>query len=105
MNTVEQNDSALDRRKMSRLEFAALAEVVDIETRATFSMRMTDIGTGGCFLDTMFPLSVGSRVRVTLGRGRTQFQADGNVVSSQAPLGMGVAFDELTPDQRVALMR
>ena len=94
-----------ERRKMSRLTFTASAEVIDHASRTQFSLRMVDIGTGGCFLDTLLPLPIGSRVRVTLRHGDTDFQAEGQVVYTQPRLGMGIAFDELNSEQRLSLLR
>ena len=94
-----------ERRNMYRLTLTASAEVMDLTSGMQFSVRMTDVGTGGCFLDAVFPLSVGSRVRVTLHHGPMDFQAEGLVVYSQPRLGMGIAFDELSSEQRLSLMR
>jgi hypothetical protein len=94
-----------ERRKMFRLTFAASAEVIDHASRMQFSLRMVDIGTGGCFLDTLLPLPIGSRVRVTLRHGDMDFQAEGQVVYTQPRLEMGIAFDELKSGQRLTLLR
>lgn len=77
---------------MRRLMFTASVDVMDLATQETFNLRMTDIGTGGCFLDTIFPFSVGARVRVTLNRQLIHFQAEGKVVYVQPRVGMGIAF-------------
>ena len=94
----------VERRKMHRLVLTASAKVVDVATGQISDVRLTDVGMGGCFLDTIFPFSVGTRVYVTLSRQVIQFQADGKVVYSQPQVGMGIAFDELNADQRLALM-
>ena len=101
---VEQKEWTNERRKMRRLMFIASVDVMDLATRETFNLRMTDIGMGGCFVDMIFPFSIGARVCVTLDRQMIQFQADGRVVYSQPQVGMGIAFDELDADQRLALM-
>jgi hypothetical protein len=93
-----------ERRKMSRLTFTVSAEVIDHATRTRFSHRMVDIGTGGCFLDTLLPLPIGSRVRVTLRLGDMDFKAEGQVVYIQPRLGMGIAFDELKSELRLTLL-
>jgi hypothetical protein len=92
-----------ERRGSSRHPFIAAAEVVELGSNAVFSTRTTDLGPGGCFVDTLVPFSPGTRVRVGIHEGQTQFNATGLVVYSQAGLGMGIAFDELKPEQRGAL--
>jgi hypothetical protein len=92
-----------ERRIVERHMFTAAAEVVELQSGARFSTRTMDLGPGGCFVDTKVPLPVGSKVRVALQKGKTSFKTGGNVVYSQAGLGMGIAFDEQEPQQRVAL--
>ncbi|MGD1212537.1 MAG: PilZ domain-containing protein [Candidatus Acidiferrales bacterium] len=93
----------VERRRADRHTFTAAAEVVELDSGARFSTRTTDLGPGGCFVDTMVPFPVGSKVRVSVRKGKTQFEADGAVVYSQVGLGMGIAFDALDPSQREAL--
>jgi hypothetical protein len=94
-----------EKRNMRRIPFTESAEVIDLASQGQFSLRTTDVGTGGCFLDAVFPLPVGSRVRVILHQALKDFQAEGQVVYSQPGLGMGIAFDELNSEQRLSLMR
>jgi|SRR5215831_1447120 len=92
-----------DRRGTDRHLFTATAEIIELSSGARFSTRTTDLGPGGCFVDTLTPFPVGSQVRVTVFRGKSQFETRGSVVYSQTGLGMGIAFDELAPSQRQAL--
>jgi PilZ domain len=92
-----------DRRGAERHMFTAGAEVVEVKTGARFSTRTTDLGPGGCFVDTTFPLPIGSIVRVTINKGKTAFETAGTVVYSQHGLGMGIAFSDLTDRKRLDL--
>ncbi len=92
-----------ERRGAPRHLFTASAEVVDRSTGARFSTRTTDLGPGGCFVDTMVPFPVGSRVLVSLKKGKNAFEANGTVVYAQTGLGMGIAFNEISPEQSAAL--
>ena len=92
-----------ERRSADRHMFTASAEVVDLSSGARFSTRTTDLGPGGCFMDTLVPLPVGARVHVGVRKGKTQLDTNGVVVYSQAGLGMGIAFDSLDQSQRDAL--
>ena len=92
-----------DRRSGDRHIFTAAAEIVELSSGARFSTRTTDLGPGGCFVDTLIPLPVGARVHVGVRKGKTQLDTHGLVVYSQAGLGMGIAFDTLNESQRDAL--
>ncbi|MGH9715784.1 MAG: PilZ domain-containing protein [Candidatus Acidiferrales bacterium] len=92
-----------ERRSADRHIFTASAEVVDLSSGARFSTRTTDLGPGGCFVDTLVPLPVGVRVHVGVRKGKTQLDTNGVVVYSQAGLGMGIAFNSLDQSQRDAL--
>ena len=92
-----------DRRNADRHIFTASAEVVELSSGARFSTRTTDLGPGGCFVDTMLPFPVGAKVRVSVRKGQTTFETAGVVVYSQTGLGMGIAFSGMEPQQRDAL--
>ena len=92
-----------ERRSADRHSFTASAEVVELASGARFSTRTTDLGPGGCFVDTMVPFPVGAQVKVAVRKDQTQFDTCGTVVYSQHGLGMGIAFDELDASQRAAL--
>ena len=95
--------SQAERRVGNRHPFIAAAEIVELGSGSVFSTRTTDLGPGGCFVDTLVPFDAGSKVRVSIREGSTRFEATGIVVYSQAGLGMGIAFDEVKPEQRKAL--
>jgi PilZ domain len=92
-----------ERRGNDRHAITASAEVVELGSGAKFSTRTTDLGPGGCFVDTMVPFSVGANVRVKVHKGKTQFETSGVVVYSQTGLGMGIAFSTMEESQRSAL--
>jgi hypothetical protein len=95
--------SQAERRGSNRHPFIAAADVVELGTGVLFSTRTTDLGPGGCFVDTLVPFEAGSNVRVTIREGNHRFEATGIVVYSQSGLGMGIAFDDMKPEQRKTL--
>lgn len=92
-----------ERRCTDRQVFTASADVIELVSGARFCTRTTDLGPGGCFVDTTVPFPVGSKLRITLHKGKTNFETAGTVVYSQTGLGMGIAFDDLDQSQRAAL--
>lgn len=93
----------VDRRSGSRHSFTASAEVVELTSGARFSTRTTDLGPGGCFIDTTNPFPVGAKVRVAIRKGKNQFNTSGTVVYSQHGLGMGISFTGLDEAQQSAI--
>jgi hypothetical protein len=92
-----------ERRGTERHTFTAGADVRELTSGARFSTRTTDLGPGGCFVDTTNPFPVGSKLQLNLHKGKSSFETAGTVVYSQIGLGMGVAFDGLDDAQRSAL--
>lgn len=92
-----------ERRIAERHMFTASAEVIELVSGARFCTRTTDLGPGGCFVDTTVPFPVGSKLRIALQKGKNTFQTAGTVVYSQVGLGMGIAFEDHDAEQRVAL--
>jgi hypothetical protein len=101
-NTPKAPKTQAERRDGNRHPFIAAADVVELASGARFSTRTTDLGPGGCFVDTLVPFEAGSRVGISIREGQTRFEATGLVVYSQAGLGMGIAFDFLKPEQHKA---
>jgi hypothetical protein len=93
-----------ERRGSDRHVFTASADVIELASGARFSTRTTDLGPGGCFIDTTNPFPVGSKVRVVLHKGKNEFETPGVVVYSQNGLGMGIAFDEGVDVQQKAAL-
>jgi PilZ domain len=94
-----------ERRTADRQMFTASADVIELVSGARFSTRTTDLGPGGCFVDTTVPFPVGSKLRITLHKGKTTFETAGTVVYSQTGLGMGIAFDDFGQSNSLALER
>lgn len=94
---------AVERRNALRYQITVAAEVIELISGTRFSTRTTDVGPGGCFVDTLMPLPIGSSVRVKLHKDDMAIEALGTVTYSQTGLGMGVAFDNMPPEKVRAL--
>jgi hypothetical protein len=92
-----------DRRLHKRHPFSATAEVVDTGSGARLSTRAADLNKGGCYLDMMNPLPVGSNVRLRITIDGAELRCTAVVRDSQQGMGMGVAFTDLD-DSRKALI-
>ncbi len=99
---VQTNAAEAERRNAIRYQLTVSAEVVELKSGTRFSTRTTDLGPGGCFVDTLMPLPVGSDVTIRLHKDNMSFEAPGTVTFSQAGLGMGLAFNEMPPERQSA---
>ncbi|HEV2315696.1 MAG TPA: PilZ domain-containing protein [Candidatus Acidoferrales bacterium] len=96
-NSVESSEQ--ERRRSIRYPFTATAYVTDIESRAQTTSRSTDLGRGGCFVDTINPFPVGTTVMLRLTMEQKSFEAPAKVVYSMIGMGMGLAFTSIEPEQ------
>lgn len=80
-----------------------MAEALDSHSRARMSARTSDLGKGGCYIDTFspFPLTTGVRIRIT--KEKSSFIADAKVVYSKIGMGMGLQFTSIEPQQMSVL--
>lgn len=91
-----------ERRDSARHAFICPAELIEINGGVCITARTADLSSNGCYVDTLNPLPVGTRVRIWLTKDRRiEFQA--RVASSQPGFGMGLLFEQLTPEQKATL--
>jgi hypothetical protein len=92
-----------ERRDSARHAFICPAELVEVSGGVCITARTADLSSNGCYIDTLNPLPVGTRVRIWLTKDdrRVEFQA--RVASSHSGFGMGLIFEELKPEQKATL--
>jgi hypothetical protein len=86
-------------RTTPRFAFIAEAEVKGVKDRA----RVSELSARGCYIDSISPLPKGSHVAVRIRYGCSNCEFSGTVIYTHAGFGMGVAFGELTSEQRTTL--
>ncbi len=89
-----------ERRKDVRFSVSASAEMLELHTRTRLIGRASDLGTGGCYIDTVNPFPVGSSLMLNLTSEHHNVHVKANVVYSRTGMGMGLAFTEITPKQK-----
>lgn len=92
-----------ERRANTRFALSAQAEVVELRSQARITSRSSDLGLGGCYVDTLTPFPVGSPVKVRLAQASRTFEAQATVIYAHVGMGMGLAFSEVQPDQLATL--
>jgi hypothetical protein len=92
-----------ERRKNARFAVSASADMLELRTRTRLSGRASDLGAGGCYIDTVTPFPVGTSVVLNLTSENRNVHAMANVVYAHTGMGMGLAFAEMTPTQKANL--
>jgi hypothetical protein len=91
------------QRSVRRCPLVASAEVTELASGTLISARTSEIGLGGCYVDTLNPFPEGSLVRLRILRDQGIFETNARVAYCDPAFGMGLAFKDMTPDQRSLL--
>jgi hypothetical protein len=92
-----------ERRRHARYPFTATVEAVELKSQTRIQGRTSDLGRGGCYVDTTSSFAIGSVVKMRLTEGTRSFETRAEVVYSLGGMGMGVKFTEVDLEQRCAL--
>ena len=98
-------DPQEERRSGARFPCTVAAEVFEPNSHARIMGRTTDLGIGGCYVDSINPFPVGTRLRLRLSDNVRRFEVHGQVIFAQMGMGMGIAFTEVTADHLEVLRR
>lgn len=89
-----------DRRKSVRFAVSATADMLELRTHTRLSGRASDLGAGGCYVDTVTPFPVGTSLMLNLTSENHSVHAKANVVYARMGMGMGLVFAEMTTKQK-----
>ena len=95
--------AAAERRDSIRHAFICPAELIEVGCGVRITARTADLSSRGCYIDTLNPLPVGTRVRIWLTKNDRSVEFQAQVVSSHAGSGMGLLFEQLTPELKDTL--
>jgi hypothetical protein len=88
-----------ERRRSPRYPFTSSIEATDANSGERITGRASDIGFGGCYVETICPFAVGTDAKIKIIKGNESFEAQAKIVTSQNGMGMGVAFISALPNQ------
>jgi hypothetical protein len=77
--------------------------VTELRSGALLSARTSELGLGGCYVDALNPFPEGTLVGLQILRDQGVFETKAKVVYCDPRFGMGLAFTEMTTDQRSIL--
>jgi len=93
--------SASDRRVKSRLACRLGADVYSIGSNVPHRCSLSDIGTGGCYVETTEPFPAGTEVEIVVRTHELKLRVQGTVQTMHTGFGMGVQFSLNTSEERV----
>ena len=88
---------------MTRYDFGAIAEVIDLDSRDDMIVVTRDLSLSGCFVKTRTPFPAGTEVRVRIAYGGADFAAIGSVTQNITREGMGIEFVEIEPEHQAII--
>jgi hypothetical protein len=92
-------ETGVERREHDRYPLTASTEIIDIQSGARLLGRTSDLSASGCYIETQSPFPKNTTVRLRLEHNRQKIETTAVVVYSLAPMGMGLTFKEMRPDQ------
>ena len=102
---IQRNKSlqAAKQRSVRRCPLVASAEVTELRSGTLLSARTSELGLGGCYVDALNPFPEGTLVGLRILRDQGVLETKAKVVYCDPRFGMGLAFTDMTPDQRSLL--
>jgi hypothetical protein len=91
------------RRRATRYQFIAEAEVLELESGVKFKAKTGDLSSGGCFLDIRSPCTEGKAILVRIIKANATFTAQGRIVFVFPKTGVGVEFTSVEIGQEATL--
>lgn len=91
------------QRAVRRCAFVASAEITELSTGTRLSARVSELGIGGCYIETLNPFPRETVVQLRILRDQGVFETKAKVVYFHANFGMGLAFTDMIPSQRSLL--
>ena len=92
-----------ERRRGPRYPFIANIEITEVVTNTVVRARTSELSRYGCYVDTLNPLPLDTKVRTTITNEGKEFRAEGRVIYDQPNMGMGVTFLAIAPQHQEVL--
>ena len=93
----------MEKRPATRYDFRCEAEFCKRGSNAGLRGFLSDISLSGCYMETITPEPVGTPIDVLFQASGTRVRLPGVVRVVHPSMGMGIEFDQLSPDTAKAL--
>ena len=98
-------EQTLNRRKNSRHRFHCPVRIREHGLQAVLTATISDISLEGCYVETLQPFPMGTRLELTLAHDNSEIRVQATVCSVHPRTGMGVSFVDVDNDNRERLER
>ena len=88
-----------ERRRHPRFHCSGTASMWEQGQEFAISARVNEVSLGGCYIEMMSPMRLGTSVRLELAVNRRSINLEGIVRYSQPNFGMGVEFTKILPGE------
>jgi PilZ domain-containing protein len=92
-------------RQHPRTKIAVEVELQSERTATPFRVKTTDLGLGGFYVEMMFTLEVGTKLKIGLWLNDVKVSAGGIVVTRDLQVGNGIEFIDVATEDRLRLKR
>lgn len=92
--------SSADRREKSRLACRLSADVFQTGSPVPNRCTLSDISSGGCYVETTAPFKAGTAVEIMVRTAELKLRVRGKVQAMHPGFGMGVAFNLTDAEER-----
>lgn len=93
----------IEQRSRIRHKFAATVELTEPRTARSVHAQLADLAIGGCYVKLAKPFPVGTELEISVSGNGQSFHARATVTSEQPGDGMGLAFTDIAPQERLIL--
>jgi hypothetical protein len=88
----------LERRRYPRYKCSGKLILTKEGTGASMSLKLTDIGLGGCYGETFSPLPLETGIAFVIQADELEIRGRGQVRTTHSSFGNGIAFTEMAAD-------
>jgi c-di-GMP-binding flagellar brake protein YcgR len=92
-----------EHRQHSRTKVIVTAELQSERTSGPLRVETADLSIGGLYVEMMFTLEVGTRLKIVLWIDDVKVSTGGIVVTRDLQVGNGIEFTDMTPEDRERL--
>ena len=92
-----------ERRQNSRTKVAVAVELQSDKPSTPLRVKTADLSIGGLYVEMMFTLEVGTKLKVVLWINDVKLSIGGLVVTRDLQVGNGIDFADMAPEDRVRL--
>jgi c-di-GMP-binding flagellar brake protein YcgR len=92
-----------EKRQHPRIKVAVPTEIHVEGASGPLSVKTADLSMGGLYVEMMFTLALGTKLKTVLWVNDVEVSTDGIVVTRDIQVGNGIKFTNMTPENRERL--